>query len=62
MGEIFDEHKADLSGLLETSEQLHVSEVIHKAYIHINEAGTEAAGATSGEIFLFSYLIYIRNK
>lgn len=37
---------ADLSGMLQCETSLKVSNVIHKAYIEINEIGTEAAGAT----------------
>lgn len=43
MVEMFDANKADFSEILETNEQLYVSDVIHKASIEINEYGSEAA-------------------
>ncbi|XP_058033049.1 leukocyte elastase inhibitor-like isoform X2 [Ahaetulla prasina] len=43
--DVFSEAKADLLGM-SPSRQLFLSTVIHKAYVDINEVGTEAAAAT----------------
>lgn len=41
----FDDEAADFSGMLET-ERLFVGAVLHKAFVAVDEAGTEAAAAT----------------
>lgn len=43
--EIFSD-SANLRGLLDSGEQLKVSDVVHKAVIEINEKGSESAAGT----------------
>jgi serpin B len=40
------EDNAEFDDMLEGNEPLKVSEVIHKAFIEVNEEGAEAAAAT----------------
>ncbi|KAL3282250.1 hypothetical protein HHI36_005442 [Cryptolaemus montrouzieri] len=56
LGEIFSV-KANFSNLITTDEDLHVSEVIQKAFIEVNEEGTEAAAATEMGIITYSLTI-----
>lgn len=45
ISDMFEPHLSDLSGL-SSVERLHVSHVIHKAHVSVNEQGTEAAAAS----------------
>ncbi len=46
MGVAFDPSRADFSGMTGQRDR-YVSNVLHKAYVDVNEAGTEAAAATA---------------
>ncbi|XP_061446549.1 leukocyte elastase inhibitor-like [Rhineura floridana] len=51
--DVFDSGKADLSGMSGTQD-LHVSKIVHKSFIEVNEEGTEAAAATAAMVMLCS--------
>ncbi|XP_014778358.1 leukocyte elastase inhibitor isoform X1 [Octopus bimaculoides] len=46
LSDIFNPQKADLSGMTGGEKNIYASEMFHKAFVDVNEEGTEAAAAT----------------
>ncbi|CAM4510248.1 unnamed protein product [Lepidochelys olivacea] len=59
MADAFDRKKVDLSGM-SASNDLVLSEVVHKSFVEVNEEGTEAAAATAAVMNLRCALIVPR--
>lgn len=54
MQSAFSPDQADLGAMLQSSRNAYISKVKHKAFVDLNEQGTEAAAATSTEIQVVS--------
>ncbi len=54
MNKAFDPDSSDFGGINPARKDLHISEVLHKTFVEVNEEGTEAAAVTSVSIGLTS--------
>nr|XP_033791189.1 serpin B10-like [Geotrypetes seraphini] len=59
MSDVFSQDKANLSGM-STGNDLYLSKVFHKAFVEINEEGTEAAAATGATVMRRSREITVK--
>lgn len=55
---VFDYHDANLSGLINSTEELYVTKVLHNVIIEINEEHTEAAASTGSILVINENSLY----